>query len=367
MREEIAGYEKIIAMMPEGWAEKARELGALKRSRKIGTAADLLKLNLLYLTSGESFGGTSAMLKLAEGFSLNKNAVYERICKSADWIEWVCVNFCRESGFITEKPKWLETRRVRLSDATDEALKGSSGADYRLHCMVDLFTLETVETTLTTAKRGESMTNFNKIESGDIIIADRAYGTLTSINYILSKGGDFCVRLRANPFNLYDETGCKIDLSDLLLSIPENGHDGFHLQYKDHDALKPIFIAAYKKDSAQQERSLRSVKKSNRKKMRGKVSETQAFYNKFVVVATSLNETPKRIMELYRMRWQIELLFKRFKSLFAYDKIPSHKEQTAKAWFYGKLLLAAICESLVNQGRFSPKKQGFDEGHIDLE
>jgi IS4 transposase len=59
-------------------------------------------------------------------------------------------------------------------------------------------------------------------------------------------------------------------------------------------------------------------------------------------------------MELYRMRWQIELLFKRFKSLFNYDEMPSKKENTVKAWFYGKLLLAAICEALVNQGRFSP-------------
>lgn len=360
MEERIAGYSKIISMMPEGWEEKARELGALTRSRKIETAADLLKLNLLHLTSGGSFGGTSAMLKLAEGFDLNKNAVYERVGKSADWLEWLCVNFCRQSGIITEKPGWLEPWRVRLVDATDEAIQGSKGVDYRLHCMMDLFTLEAVETNLTTAERGESMTNFNKIESGDLVIGDRAYGTLSSISHILGKGGDFCLRLRANAFTLYNELGKKVDLAELLSETPEKASRGFSLYYKDKNILKPVFVCAYRKDKKQQERSLRNTKKSNHGEMRGKVSETQAFYNQFVVVATSLCETPERITELYRMRWQIELLFKRFKSLFDYDEMPSKKESTVKAWFYGKLLLAAICEALVNQGRFSPEEPLFE-------
>ena len=68
----LSGYERIIEMISEGWEEKARELGALTRSRNISAASDLLKLNLLHLTSGGSFGGTSAMLKLSEGFDLNK-------------------------------------------------------------------------------------------------------------------------------------------------------------------------------------------------------------------------------------------------------------------------------------------------------
>ena len=356
MTTQIEGYEKIITMMPEGWEEKARELGALTRSRKISTAKDLLKLNLLHLTSGGSFGGTSAMLKLTEGLDLNKNAVYERVCKSAQWLEWLCVNFCRQSKMLTEKPAWLDSYRVRLVDATDESTRGSKGADYRLHCMMDLFTLEAVETNLTTSKRGESMTNFNNIKKGDIIVADRAYGTLNSINHILGKEGDFCLRLKANSFNLYSETGEKLDIAQMLTDILETESKGFLLYYKDKNMLKPIFICAYKKDKDQNERSLRNIKKSNSKKMRGKVSETQEFYSQFVIVATSLNEKPERIMELYRTRWQIELLFKRFKSLFNYDEMPSKKESAVKSWFYGKLLLAAICEALVNQGRFSPTK-----------
>lgn len=49
-------FKKIIELMPLGWEEKAKELKAITRSRKIKNAEELLRLNLLYLTSGESFG-----------------------------------------------------------------------------------------------------------------------------------------------------------------------------------------------------------------------------------------------------------------------------------------------------------------------
>ncbi|MDR0760848.1 MAG: transposase, partial [Treponema sp.] len=76
--------------------------------------------------------------------------------------------------------------------------------------------------------------------------------------------------------------------------------------------------------------------------------------------ATSLEGTVSavqiavQIMELYRMRWEIEQAFKGLKSLFHYNEIPLKLEATAGVWFYGKLLLAALCERIVNKGHFSP-------------
>jgi hypothetical protein len=50
----------------------------------------------------------------------------------------------------------------------------------------------------------------------------------------------------------------------------------------------------------------------------------------------------------------VEIVFKELKSLFGYNHIPSKLDATARAWFYGKLLLAALCENIINRGRFSP-------------
>ena len=51
-------FKKIMELMPIGWEEKAKELKAIERSRKIKNAEELLRMILLYLTSGESFGKT---------------------------------------------------------------------------------------------------------------------------------------------------------------------------------------------------------------------------------------------------------------------------------------------------------------------
>lgn len=350
---------KIREILPKGWEEAAKETGAFTRSRKIKTPEELLMLNLLYLTNGGSFGKTAAMLKLTAENSLNKNAVYERIRKSTDWLQWLCSHICREEGYLAEPPEWLENRRICLVDASDESKPGSKGADYRLHYLVELFQLRMVEMHMTEAKEGEKISRFKEIRKGDVIVGDRAYGTLKGISYVKEQEGDYLFRLRGKAFKLYLESGEEVNLPEALGYLKEGESTSLSLFYKEGKKLKPIRICATRKSKEAQEKGIRQIKKSNSKKMRGKVSELQEAYNAYIIVCTSLPEEieAEKIMELYRMRWQIELVFKRFKSIFDYDEIPSKNEKTAYGWFYGKLLVAAICETLVNKGRFSPAEK----------
>ena len=50
---------------------------------------------------------------------------------------------------------------------------------------------------------------------------------------------------------------------------------------------------------------------------------------------------------LYRQRWQIELMFKRFKSLGGLDRLRSRNGRSARAWALAKLLLLALAQRLV--------------------
>lgn len=288
---------------------------------------------------------------------MNKNAVYERVLKSADWLEWLCANLCRNEGFIVNAPSWLKQRRVCIVDASNEAKPGSNGADYRLHYLIGLFQLNMVEMHLTQAAEREKITRFSKIQKTDIVLGDRAYGTLKGVTYLKRREADFIFRLRANAFKLYFEDGAQASLPKLLEHLPAGGLSNLHLFYKEDKYLVPIRICAIGKDEQAQIRGLSQIKKSNNKKMRGKVSPIQEVFNRFIIVATSLPEeaaSTENIMELYRMRWQIELVFKRLKSIFGYGELPPRKEGAILSWFYGKLFLAAICEALANKGRFSP-------------
>jgi IS4 transposase len=61
------------------------------------------------------------------------------------------------------------------------------------------------------------------------------------------------------------------------------------------------------------------------------------------------------VMGLYRLRWQIELLFKRLKSLLHLDTLPSREGPTAKSWMLARLIAAGLAQRLVQpSGPLSP-------------
>jgi hypothetical protein len=332
-------------------------LGALVRTRVIKTATELLVLILLYVTSGKSVGGTSSILQTSEELSLNKTAVYKRLMQSEAWVKWLVTNISIEAGLIGSRPEWLGSKRVLAVDATKEESVDKEKTTWNLHYMVDLFTLETAELKLTDEKTGEKLSNFDNIGWNDIIMGDRGYGTLKSIEYALSKGADYVFRLKSESFNLYDVNGKQVDMQKKIRRMRESSYKEFNLYYKIGKKLKPIRICVYRKDKNDIEKSLRDVTKSNSRAGRGKISEKQKFYAKYVIVATSLGDDADKILELYRLRWQIELLFKRLKSIFDLDELKAKKPESVRVWFYCKLLLAAICEALDNMGRFSPYSQ----------
>jgi hypothetical protein len=58
---------------------------------------------------------------------------------------------------------------------------------------------------------------------------------------------------------------------------------------------------------------------------------------------------------MYRGRWQVELAFKRLKSLLGLGHLKKVDPQGAKAWLQGKLLVAILIEALISLAeRFFP-------------
>src|SRR2546422_4088296 len=66
---------------------------------------------------------------------------------------------------------------------------------------------------------------------------------------------------------------------------------------------------------------------------------------------TSEQFSSDEVLEWYRVRWQIELVFKRMKSLAKVGHLPKHDASSARAWLYGKLLVALLGQKLMRLGR----------------
>lgn len=351
------GIDLVYEIMPKGWQEEARNLGALVRSRKIANAEELLMLNLIYQTSGGSFGLTALLTQISENHEdLNKTAVWKRITNSANWLQWLCEHLCLQEGFLAEPPEWLKDYRVCLVDASDYAIQGSRGTDFRLHCMMELFSLNAIEMHFTTVKEGETLTRYEKIQENDLVIADRGYGTITGMEYLRSHGAGYILRLKSNGFKLFDESGKEFDLTKELKNYSKNRILDYDLFYKIGKEMIPIRVCAVANTEEGIKKSQKQMKKGN--KSGRELSSLQQIWSKYCVVATTLPRevTPEMVLSAYRMRWQIELVFKRFKSIFGGGEFTAKNEKSIRAWFYGKLLLAIICETLLRRGIFPPEQ-----------
>jgi len=358
-------FEQVLRLLPEGWEAKAKELGALRRAREIKTPEELLRLILLYLTEGRSFAGTSALTLLSGEAALNKMAVYKRFRNSADWLQWLCEHICRHAGLIADKPAWLKGRNVRLVDGTEDVKCGVRRQCYMLHYSLDLFTLGAGEFLITDRKTGEKLSNFKRFGKNDIVMGDRIYGTLPGIAWLRRHGSGYVLRVKLRGVTLYNGRGQEIDLPGRISRLKAGKTADIAGKCVINGKPEPIRICALRKDREGERAGLKRLKKENQRKHGGKaVTMLQRESNKYILVATSLGKeeaAAAQVLDLYRMRWQIELAFKRLKSLFAYNDLPEKQSGSVRAWFYGKLLLAALCETLVNAGRFPPSGQTFPQ------
>jgi len=140
-------------------------------------------------------------------------AFMKRFIKSKEWFQWITGNILPEEIIHYQKPEKLEQYNVFAIDASGVNTKGAVKQSFHLHYSVDLFSLNCSQFKITEEKTGETLKNFI-IQENDLIIADRAYATITSIEYCLENGGDFIFRIKNKPFNIYNEKQEKILLTD---------------------------------------------------------------------------------------------------------------------------------------------------------
>jgi hypothetical protein len=94
--------------------------------------------------------------------------------------------------------------------ASDVVEKGRSGETYRLHYAIDPHTMTSGTFNITKEETGETRCHFD-FSAGDVVVADRAYGTLNGMKHCRKGGADYIPRLRRDCFAVYDAKGNKGD------------------------------------------------------------------------------------------------------------------------------------------------------------
>ena len=210
--------KELIDLLPEDYEKECYEKKAIRRKRIIKTPLDLIVLLLYYLYDNHSLADVSQFAILKNIGNISDTALIKKFIQCKDWILWLISKMIPNEIIHYKKPAEIEPYRVIAVDASDIVQKGAVKKTWHLHYGMDLFSLTCSQFKLTEQSTGESLKNF-EIKENDLIIADRAYGTITGIEHCLHSGGKFIIRIRNKSFNLYNKHGERILLSGWLKTL----------------------------------------------------------------------------------------------------------------------------------------------------
>jgi len=346
-------------LLPVGWQEKARALGALQRQRNFSDAAMLLRVLLVHLADGCSLRETATRAMQAGWGRFSDVALLKRLRTASEWFRWMGLELLARRLSAVQRPSWLAGRRLRSVDATVVCEPGRTGTNWRFHYSLELFELRCDYFRLTGPEVGETFTNY-PIRKGDVLVGDRAYASLGGLGHVRDQGGDFVVRLRSKAFRLR-LVGEKREL-DLLLELRKlgTGQVGEWQVVASNGSCRRLIrmrVCAVRKGPEAAEAAVKLALQKARMKGKTLTPETLELH-RYVVVVTSLTRdeaTAEQVLELYRLRWQIEVAFKRLKSIVGLGHLPKQDPASARAWLHGKMLVALLVQRVIEEGRsFSP-------------
>jgi DDE family transposase len=348
-------WPEVSARLPAGFdlEATARSRGAFTRAREIKNAETLLRLALAYGGLGMSLRETCTWAEAGGIVSLSDPSLIERLCKAAPWLGDIVAALIAEQAKAPAR-RWAGYR-LRALDGTSICQPGADRTTWRLHVGYDLATGQVDQLELTDVHGAENLQRLS-YRSGDIVLGDRCYARPRDLRPVIDAGADFIVRTGWNSLRLLQANGEPFDLFAALAAQTEQEGE---VQVRIHEGeteaapLEPLMLRLVirRKDpeqaQAEQKRLLKAAKK--RSKQLDPRSLEAANYILLLSSLPANTFPPADILAIYRFRWQIELAFKRFKSLAGLDMLPAKKPELARAWIYARLIVAIIAEQIAGQ------------------
>jgi hypothetical protein len=295
--------------------------------------------------------------------TLSDPALLKRLGKASAWLGDLVAALLAEPS-AAPGGRWAGYR-LRAIDASSICAPGADRTTWRLHAAYDLATGQVDHLELTDVHGAESLSRF-PFQPGEIEIADRGYARPRDLRPVLDAGADLIVRTGWNALSFSAADGAPFDLFAVLAGLSQDeGECSVAIrERKGEDPLPLRLVFRRKSPQEAREAQKRLVKDA---KKRGKKPDPRSLEAaRYILLLTSLPaETfpASDVLALYRLRWQIELAFKRFKSLAGLDQLPAKNPELARAWIHARLITILLAERIAGKlPDSSPSAPENDEG-----
>jgi len=328
-------WEIVSSRIPVDIDTLARETKALQRKRQVRSSLDLLRLVLAYSICDWSLRLVGAWAAIIGLGYLSDVATRKRLRNTKAWLgrilgEWLL----QRRTDLPQRPVMM-----RLIDASTGSNPGSKGTDWRVHANFDLAAFSIASVEVTDVKGGETLAR-HVMQAGVIHLGDRGYAHRRGLGEALVASA--YVILRTNATNLPFETsdGKPFDLLFWLRSDSESSARETNVWVTTPSGRFKIRLIAGALPEKKAEEARRRLRKSSRKKGHTP-SEISLVAAGFVLLVSNLpaqDWSAKQVLAAYRLRWQVELLFKRLKGILDLDAVRAKDPELSQVYLMGKLV-----------------------------
>ena len=353
----------------------AKETGFSIRESKLSPE---VFFDLLFFASSLSHNSSLehlvSHLESSHGIEIRKQSLDERFTeKTVCFVKAVLSRLIQAqfSDMLISDNFLTDFNHVRIKDSTTFKVPDNLAAHYggngggvagiSIQYEFDLKTGQFLDLTITEACRNDQTdageTSENICEN-DLVLRDMGYFSTSVLKKFDDKKAFFLSRLPSSV-SVYDEDDVVIDFKKIGVFMSENGIEIMEKQVWIGESRLPVrlMIGLVPPQVYQQ----RVRRKRNEEKKRGRKTKEKTIqllhFNLFITNADAEKLPLDKIMPLYRFRWQVELQFKNWKSLFSIHKMQKMKEARYITMLYTRLILIVVNLQIINRVQSLMSKQ----------
>jgi hypothetical protein len=349
-------WRAILAHLPGDYARLAQEHKQLQTqygNAKITTAEWLLRFILVHVGANLPLLQTVTLMAEAGGPKLSAMRLHMKMRRAAPYLQALVERMVPWAA--QAKPELWAGYTMTLIDSTVVCGPGSTGTDARIHTKLRAADLTVLDAEVTGASGGETFKRF-LFSPGELVIADRGFCNPPNVALATEQGADVLLRYNRGTLPLHAAAGGRLDALATVRAL----HDEVVLDLpvvfdNDGERIAGRFIA-HRLPEDQAAEARKRVRKEHGAKTSSEMLEAAGYVMLFTTVARE-RMTAAMCLRAYRLRWQIELQFKRWKSLCGFDRLPNYRDDTIVAWLYAKVLLGLLLDRMSSRDELSPPVQ----------
>lgn len=306
----------------------------------------------------------AALVDCCKNINISRQALDKRFCKEAVSFLKKLLTILFDKCLIREKSclKYLkEFSQVLIIDSSlwqlHEKLKdvfpgfggASSKAGCKLQLVYNLLINQIHSITVTEGTKNDSVYSeelLDMIKQKALLLFDLGYFSIRFFQKIHEKGAYFISRLKGDVKIFNSKTREQIDILKFLKKLKQADTNKFEINILlgvNQGVSIPCRLIGMKAPKSVADKRRMQYKKRNRRVKTVKQITLQLYDWTLMITNTPHNLLPTWIVYIcYELRWQIEIIFKQFKSILQIHKINSGSEHRVKCEIYGKLIAAVI-------------------------